>query len=233
MVGVRRGGLLAWVLLVLVLGAACIRVVGGSGRPLVAGGWLVRGPGGMVPVVSGVGEVGAVGGWRWRCVAAVGGVGDGVVEGTAGGAVGDVEGQGAVRDALVDGGVLTVGVGPRHSWWRYPWVSLARVLAPLVSLMSMVLYRAVSPWRLPFTLWVVVAEVAPWVAVSVMPLVRLLCALLWFTASLTLLMLLVVGVGLCVGGQRPMFRGGRWPVSVALSGRVCSRWCGLLVMLLV
>ena len=26
---------------------------------------------------------------------------------------------------------------------------------------------------------------------------------------------------------------GRWPVSVALSGRVCSRWCGLLVMLLV
>ena len=27
-------------------------------------------------------------------------------------------------------------------------------------------------------------------------------------------------------------RGGRWLVPVALSGRVCSRWCGLLVMLL-
>ena len=32
MVGVCRGGLLAWVLLVLVLGAACVWVVGGSGR---------------------------------------------------------------------------------------------------------------------------------------------------------------------------------------------------------
>ena len=63
--------------------------------------------------------------------------------------MGDVEGEGAVGDALVDGGVLTAGVGPRHSWWRYPLVSLARVLAPLVSLMPMVLYRAVSPWRLP------------------------------------------------------------------------------------
>ena len=198
--------------------------------PRVAGGWSVRGPEGVVPVVSGVGEVGAVGGWRWGCVAAVGGVGDGVSEGAAGGAVGDVEGEGAVSDALVDGGVLTVGVGPRHSWWRYPWVSLARVLAPLVSLMSMVLYRAVSPWRLPLTLWVVVAEVALSVAVSVVSSLR---ALLWFLASLMLLMLPVVGVGLCVGGQRPVFRGGRWLVSVALSGRVCSRWCGLLVMLLV
>ena len=47
-----------------------------------------------------------------------------------------------------------------------------------------------------------------------------------------LLMLLVVGVGLSVGGW-PVFGGGRWLVSVALSGRVCSRWCGLLVMLLV
>ena len=112
-------------------------------------------------------------------------------------------------------------------------MSLACVLAPLVSLMSMVLYRVVSPWRLPLTLWVVVAEVALSVAVSVMPVVRSLRALLWFTASLMLLMLLVVGVGLCVGGQRPVFRGGRWLVSVALSGRVCSRWCGLLVMLLV
>ena len=140
-----------------------------------------------------------MGGWRWRCVAAVGGVGDGVGEGAAGGTVGDVEGGGAVGDALVDGGVLTVGLGPRHSWWRYPWVSLARVLAPLLSLMSMVLYRAMSPWRLPLTLWVVDAEVALLVAVSVMPVVKSLRALLWFTASLMLLMLLVVGVGLCSG----------------------------------
>ena len=172
-------------------------------------------------------------GWRWRCVAAVGGAGDGVGEGAAGGALGDVEGEGAVGDALVDGGVLTVGVGPRHSWRRFPWASLARVLAPLVSLMSMVLYRVVSPWRLPLTPWVVVAEVALSVAVLVMLVARSLRALLWFMTSLMLLMLLVVGVGLCVGGQWPVFGGGRWLVSVALSGRVCSRWCGLLVMLLV
>ena len=174
-----------------------------------------------------------MGGWRWRCVAAVGGAGDGVVEGAAGGAVGDVEGEGAVRDALVDGGVLTVGVGPRHSWRRFPWASLAGVLAPLVSLMLMVLYRVVSPWRLSLTLVVVAAEVALSVAVSVMPVVRSLQAFLWFTASLMLLMLLVVGVGQCVGGQWPVLGGGRWLVSVTLSGRVCSRWCGLLVMLLV
>ena len=104
---------------------------------------------------------------------------------------------------------------------------------PLVSMMLTGLYRAVSPWRLPLTLWVVVAEAALPVAVSVMSVVRSLSPPLWFTASRTLLMLLVVGVGLCVGGQRLVFRGGRWPLSVALSGRVCSRWCGLLVMLLV
>ena len=68
---------------------------------------------------------------------------------------------------------------------------------------------------------------------SVMPVVRSLRALLWFTASLMLLMLLVVGVGLCVGCQWPLLRRGRWLVPVALSGRVCSRWRGLLVMLLV
>ena len=88
----------------------------------------------------------------------------------------------------------------------------------------------VSPWRLLLTLWLVVAEVALSVAVSVIPVVR---SLLEFTASLMLLMLLLVGVGLCVGGQWPVFGGGRWLVSVALSRRMCSRWCGLLVMLLV
>ena len=30
-----------------------------------------------------------------------------------------------------------------------------------------------------------------------------------------------------------VFGGGRWLVPVALSGRVCSRWCGLLVLPLV
>ena len=174
-----------------------------------------------------------MGGWRCRRVAAVGGAGDGVGEGAAGGAVGDAKGEGVVGDALENGGVLTVGVGPRHSWRRFPWALLAGVLAPLVSLMSMVLYQVVSPWWQSWTLWVVVAEVALSVVLSVMPLVRSLRALLWFTASLMLLMLLVVGVGLCVGGQWPVFGGGRWLVSVALSGRVCSRWCGLLVMLLV
>ena len=74
--------------------------------------------------------------------------------------MGDVEGEGAVGDALVDGDVLTVGVGPRHSWRRFPWASLAGVLSPLVSLMLMVLYRPVLPWRLSLTLPVVVAEVA-------------------------------------------------------------------------
>ena len=57
---------------------------------------------------------------------------------------------------------------------------------------------------------------------SVMLVVRSLRALLWFTASLMLLMLLLVGLGLCVGGQWPVLGGGRWLVSVALSGRVCS-----------
>ena len=40
MVGVSRCGLMAWVLLVLVLGAACVWVVGGSGRG-TRGWWLV------------------------------------------------------------------------------------------------------------------------------------------------------------------------------------------------
>ena len=85
-------------------------------------------------------------------------------------------------------------------------MSLACVLAPLVLLMPMVLYRAVLPWQLPLTLWFVGAEAVLPVSVSVMPVVRSLWASLWFSASRTLLMLVVVGVGLCVGGQRPAFR---------------------------
>ena len=125
--------------------------------------------------------------------------------------------------------------GPRRSWRRFPWASLAGVLAlaPLVSLLPMVSYRVVSPWWLSLTLRVAVGEVALSVVPSVMPVVRSLRVLLWFTASLMLLMLLVVGVGLCVGSQWLVFGVGRWLVPVALSGRVCSRWPGLLVMLLV
>ena len=125
--------------------------------------------------------------------------------------------------------------GPRHSWQRFPWASLAGVLAlaPLVSLLPVVLYREVSLWWLSLTLRVAVGEVALSVVPSVMPVVTSLQGLLWFTASLMLLMLLVVGVGLCVGCQWPVFGGGHWLVLVALSGRVCSRWRGLLVMLLV
>ena len=125
--------------------------------------------------------------------------------------------------------------GPGHSWRRFPCASLAGVLAlaPLVSLLPMVSYRVVSPWWLLLTLRVAVGEVALSVVPSVMPVVRSLRALLWFTASLMLLMLLVVGVGLCMGCQWPVFGVRRWLVPVALSGRVCSRWRGLLVMLLV
>ena len=125
--------------------------------------------------------------------------------------------------------------GPRHSWRRFPWASLAGVLAlaPLVSLLPMVSDRVLSPWWLSLTLRVAAGEVALWVVPSVMPVVRSLRALLWFTASPMLLMLLVVGVGLCVGCQWPVFGVGRWLVPVTLSGRVCSRWRGQLVMLLV
>ena len=82
-------------------------------------------------------------------------------------------------------------------------------LAPLVSLLPMVSYRVVSPWWLSLTLRVAVGEVPLSVVPSVMPVVRSLRVLLWFTASLMLLMLLVVGVGLCVGCQWPVFGGGR------------------------
>ena len=97
------------------------------------------------------------------------------------------------------GGVLTAEGGPRHCWRRFPCASLAGglALAPSVSLLPMASYRDAGCGMLP----VAVGEVALPVAPSVMPVVRLLRALLWFTVSLMLLMLLVVGVGLCVGCQ--------------------------------
>ena len=135
----------------------------------------------------------------------------------------------------MDGGFLTVGAGSRHSWRKFPWALLAGVLAlaPLVSLFPIVSYQVVSPWWLSFTLRVAVGEVALSLVTSVMRVVRSLRALLWFTASLMLLMLLMVCVGLCVGGQWRVLGVGRWLVPLALSARVCSRWRGLLVMLLV
>ena len=101
------------------------------------------------------------------------------------------------------GGVLTAEGGPCHSWRRFPCASLAGglALAPSVSLLPMVSYWVVSPWWLSWTLRVAVGEVALSVVPSVMPVVRSLRALLWFTASLMLLMLVLVGVGLCVGCQ--------------------------------
>ena len=97
------------------------------------------------------------------------------------------------------GGVLTAEGGPRHSWRRFPRASLAGglALAPSVSLLPMVSHRDAG-WGM---LRVAVGEVALPVAPSVVPVVRSLRALLWFTVSLMLLMLLVVGVGLCVGCQ--------------------------------
>ena len=76
------GGLVAWVLLVLVLGVACVWVVGGSGR--------------------------ATRGW-WSA--------------------GDAGGEGVAGGALVGGGARMVGVGPRHSWRRFPWALLVGVSA--------------------------------------------------------------------------------------------------------
>ena len=97
------------------------------------------------------------------------------------------------------GGVLTAEGGPRHSWRRFPCASLAGglALAPSVSLLPIASYRDAGCGMLR----VAVGEVALPVVPSVMPVVRSLRALLWYTVSLMLLMLLVVGVGLCVGCQ--------------------------------
>ena len=155
----------------------------------------------MTGVASVVVEgVKAAGGWQCRRAAAVGGAGVRVGGGAAGGAV-SVGVVGCCR--CCPGGVLTAKGGPRHSWRRFPCASLAGglALAPSVSLLPMVLYWVVSPWWLSLTVRVAVGEVALSVVPSVMSVVRSLRALLWFTASLMLLMLVVVGVGLCVGCQ--------------------------------
>ena len=130
--------------------------------------------------------------------------------------------EGVAGDALVGGGVRTVGVGPRLSWRRFPWALLAGVLAlaPLgvVDAVGVVPGGvAVVAW-LSLTLRVAVAEVSLSVVVSVMPVVRSLRALLWFTASL--------------GGQWPVFGGRRCLVPVACLGGCavggvgcwCCRW---------
>ena len=203
--------------------------------------------------------VDAVGGWWCCCVATVGGdiVGEGAAGGAPGvGSAGDADGEGVVGDALVDGGVVTVpwgwdlatpGGGSRGRCWPvcWPWQCWSCLVSgpSLVSFMPMVLqalYQVVSPWWLLLSLRIAVAEVALLVVLLLMPVARPLWALPRFTASLLLLMLLVVGVGPCVGGQwlvfgdgLPLFPGGRWLVPLALTGRVCSRWYGPLVMPLV
>ena len=90
-----------------------------------------------------------------------------------------------------------------------------------------------SRWWLSLTLRVADNEVALSVVLLVIPVVRSFRWMLWFGASLMWLMLRVVGVGLCVGGQWLVFGGRRRRVPLALTRRVCSRWCGPRVMPLV
>ena len=132
------------------------------------------------------------------------------------------------------GGVLTAEGKPRHSWRRFPRASLAGglALAPSVSLLPMVSHRDAG-WGM---LRVAVGEVALPVAPSVMPVVRSLRALPWFTVSLMLLMLLVVGVGLCVGCQWLLLvlvvvlGAGRWVVRLERLGcNLAAGWFLVLV----
>ena len=98
------------------------------------------------------------------------------------------------------GGVLTAEGGTSPLLAEVPmrvvgwWVGLG----PLGVLAADGVSPGCGMWD-PGTLGVAVGEVALPVAPSVMPVVSSLRALLWFTVSLMLLMLLVVGVGLCVG----------------------------------
>ena len=98
-----------------------------------------------------------------------------------------------------------------------------------MSLLPMASYGVVSPWWQSWMLRVAVGEVALPVVLSVMLVVRSLRALPWFTASLMLWMLLVAGVGLCVGCQWLLLLvvvvlgAGRWVV------RLERLWCYLAV----
>ena len=94
-------------------------------------------------------------------------------------------------------------------------------LAPLVSLLPMVSYRVVSPWWLSLTLRVAVGEVALSVVPSVMPVVRSLRALLWFTASLILVDAAGGWCGSVCGLSVACVRG--W----ALAGSCGSVWAGV------
>ena len=96
------------------------------------------------------------------------------------------------------GDLATPGGGSHARRWLAGWLAGK---AGLVSLLPMASYRVGSPWWLSWMLRVAVGEVALPVVPSVMPVVRSLGALPWFTASLMSLMLLVAGVGLCVGCQ--------------------------------
>ena len=105
-----------------------------------------------------------------------------------------------------------------------------------MSLLPMASYRVISPWWLSWVLRVVVGEVALPVVPSVLPVVRSLRALPWFTASLMLLMLLVAGVGLCVGCQWLLLLvvvvlgAGRWVAQLERLGcYLAVGWCLVLV----
>ena len=200
--------------------------------------------------VSGAGD--AVGEGAAGVAPSVGAAGDADGEGV----VGDALVDGGVLTVPWGWDLATPGGGSRERCWpvHWPWRCwLCLVSGPsLVSLMPMVLhavYRVVSRVRvlwvvslrlLSFMLRVAVAEVTMLVVLLLMPVARPLRALLRFMVLLVLLMLrtlLVVGVGPCVGGQwlvfgrgLALFPGGRRPPSLALTGRVRSRWCGPLVM---
>ena len=175
------------------------------------------------------------------------------------GVVGDALVDGGVLTVPRGWDLATPCRGSRGCCWSVPWPWRCwpcLVSGPSwVSLMPMVLhalYRVLSGLRalwvvllqlLSFMLWVAVAEVALLVVLLLMPVARQLRALLWFLVPLVLLMLralLLVAVCLCVGNQWLVFRGGlalfpggRWPVPLALTGRVPRRCCGPLVMQMV
>ena len=124
------------------------------------------------------------------------------------------------------GDLASPGGGSHARRWLAGWLAGK---AGLVSLLPMASYRVVSSWWLLWMLRVGVGEVALPVVPAVMPVVRSLQSLSWFSASLMLLMLLVAGVGLCVGCQWLLvllvvvLGAGRWVA------RLERLWCYLAV----